>query len=261
MSASPPSRPDVSDPVESWADAVPAVTWRWWEAILAGLIGIVIASFVAIPLFSVAREDPTEPVGTVGLLITALYQVVWAGTLVAWLALLHRGWWRALGWPPLAYRLREATVGAGLGVLLHVGSLVLQAVLTSALQAFSDEPIGDAAQVDVATDVFGRIVLIGMAVVVAAIVEEFVFRGVLFRSIADRYGFWLGAAVSGILFGLSHSAVGDPLSIWALRVTLVVVGIGLAAIYRARRNLLATMSAHASFNAVGVALLLLFGQG
>ena len=43
-----------------------------------------------------------------------------------------------------------------------------------------------------------------LAVVVAPITEELFFRGLLFRALRDRHGFWLGAAVSAVLFGFVH---------------------------------------------------------
>jgi membrane protease YdiL (CAAX protease family) len=134
-------------------------------------------------------------------------------------------------------------------------------LITSILSAISGEPVDDAVQVQTPTDVAGALVLIVMAVLLAALVEEFIFRGLLFRSIADRYGFLPGALVSAMLFGLIHTAVGTGLAVWSLRLTLVIVGFALASIYRRRRNLLASISAHAAFNAVGVATILLVGAG
>jgi membrane protease YdiL (CAAX protease family) len=95
------------------------------------------------------------------------------------------------------------------------------------------------------------------ALIAAPVLEEFVFRGLLFRSIADRSGFWPGAIVSAIAFGTFHlSTPGDGLDVLALAIIHVGTGIGLAAIYRNRRNLLASIAGHAAFNLVGVIAIL-----
>ena len=70
------------------------------------------------------------------------------------------------------------------------------------------------------------------AVIAAPVLEEFVFRGLLFRSIADRKGFWLGAIVSAVVFGAFHLLTpGDGLDVLALGITHVGTGLGLAWIY------------------------------
>jgi membrane protease YdiL (CAAX protease family) len=46
--------------------------------------------------------------------------------------------------------------------------------------------------------------LVLLAAVIAPISEEFFFRGVLFRTVRDRHGFWPAALASAIPFGLVH---------------------------------------------------------
>jgi len=60
---------------------------------------------------------------------------------------------------------------------------------------------------------------------------------------------WAAAVVSGIVFGASHFAGVDFLT---LIPGLAVVGIGLALVYERRQSLLASMTAHATFNVVGL---------
>jgi membrane protease YdiL (CAAX protease family) len=85
------------------------------------------------------------------------------------------------------------------------------------------------------------------------VLEEFVFRGLLFRSIADRHGFWAGAIVSAIAFGAFHLLTpGNGLDVLALGITHVGTGLGLAWIYWKRKNLLASIAGHAIFNLIAV---------
>ena len=91
------------------------------------------------------------------------------------------------------------------------------------------------------------------AVIAAPAMEEFIFRGLLFRSIADRSGFWVGALISAAAFGAFHLlSPGDGLDVLALGITHVGTGIGLAWIYWRRGNLLASISGHAVFNLIAV---------
>ncbi len=80
-------------------------------------------------------------------------------------------------------------------------------------------------------------------ILVAPIAEELIFRGFLFN-LGLRYGnFWVGAIVSSVLFGAAH---GDL----ELFLPLTLVGFVLATVYYRSKNLVASMIAHASFNAV-----------
>ncbi len=88
------------------------------------------------------------------------------------------------------------------------------------------------------------------ATVLAPIAEETVFRVFLFN-LGLRYGgFWMGATISGILFGLAH---GDKFVL----VPLALGGMILCGVYYRTRNAYASMITHACFNAVTVIALLL----
>lgn len=80
---------------------------------------------------------------------------------------------------------------------------------------------------------------------VAATVEETLFRGVVFRSIAPRAGFVGGALLQAVLFGLIHSGYGDP---WYV---IGAVAFGLVQAYVALRfGLAVAVMVHAQINLV-----------
>jgi membrane protease YdiL (CAAX protease family) len=257
MSSPVPPRPDLWEPTaDDGLAALPTVTWRWWEVVIVGLVGIAVASAVTLPLSERLGYDPLRPPGTGGLLITLVFDALWAGVFALWLQLAHRGWPTALWWPPRRRVPRELALGIGLGIALYVGSAIVFALLRVLLEAASGRPVRTPVQVEPSTGPAGILVLLLVAMAVAPAVEEFIFRGLLFRSLADRYGFWAGAIPSAIVFGLVHDASGGTLGLWALKLTLVFVGIALALVYRWRRTLLTAIAAHAAFNVVGVVLLL-----
>jgi membrane protease YdiL (CAAX protease family) len=95
------------------------------------------------------------------------------------------------------------------------------------------------------------IVMMGvMAVVVAPICEEVVFRGFLYP-LAKRYaGVWAAVISSGLLFAVAHP------SLMAL-LPLAVLGMGLAVIYERTRSIWAPIAVHAVFNGATVAIQLM----
>jgi uncharacterized protein len=89
------------------------------------------------------------------------------------------------------------------------------------------------------------------AVIFAPFSEETMFR-ILFFNLGLRYGgFWGGAVVSSLLFGIAH---GDLYAVFPL----ALGGLVLCAVYYRTRNAYASMITHALFNGVSIAALLLF---
>ena len=257
MSLPLPPRPDLDDLLPDDAGTLrPVATWRWWEVVIATVLAFVAGVLAAAPLFVALDPDPSGAVDAAGLLISAVADVVMAGVLLLWLRARHPGWPRIIGWPAPGRRLRELGVGALLGLLLVVVSLVTSVIVASVLESLTGETVETPEQVSPDLRGWGIVILVVLAVIVAPVVEEFVFRGLLFRSIADHHGFWLGAIASAVPFGLTHVAVGAAVDLWALRITLTVVGIVLAWIHWRRRNLMANIAAHATFNVIGVVIIL-----
>jgi hypothetical protein len=88
------------------------------------------------------------------------------------------------------------------------------------------------------------------AVIFAPFAEETFFR-LLFFNLGMRYGgFWGGAILSGVLFGIAH---GDLYA----AVPLALGGIVLCGVYYRTGNIFASMLSHALFNALSIVALLL----
>ena len=102
------------------------------------------------------------------------------------------------------------------------------------------------------------VVLALLAVVVAPVVEELLFRGVVLRGLMLRTGFWPAALVSSVCFGLLHAtAVGlDGLPIV---LATGVFGLGLCVLTRRTGRLGPGIGVHALRNAVAVATVALSG--
>ena len=83
--------------------------------------------------------------------------------------------------------------------------------------------------------------LILLATIVAPISEEVMFRGLLFRVLLDRGGFFMAAIISSALFTLMH----DSIASWG---PLMVLGMLLAWVYHRSGSLLASIALHFAFN-------------
>ncbi len=86
-------------------------------------------------------------------------------------------------------------------------------------------------------------------VLLAPLVEEIIFRGLLFGALAPRLGVLLAALVSALLFGLAH---GDAV----LFPSLAAVGLVNALVYARTGNLTTAVVLHALNNALGAAFLI-----
>jgi membrane protease YdiL (CAAX protease family) len=123
------------------------------------------------------------------------------------------------------------------------------------LRAISGDVVRVPEQIPKHLSSFGVGVTLFYGILIAPIGEEFFFRGVLFRSIRDRHGFWAGALGSGVAFGLIHYMQGPGLNAVLLMCVMVFTGIGLAWIYERRGTIVAPMMAHVTFNVIGVVLI------
>jgi membrane protease YdiL (CAAX protease family) len=91
------------------------------------------------------------------------------------------------------------------------------------------------------------------ACLVAPFMEETIFRVFLFNATRRYWGFWSGAIVSGICFGLAH---GDPIA----ALPLALGGIVLASVYYFTRNAFASMVTHGLFNSYTILALIIAPQ-
>jgi hypothetical protein len=91
------------------------------------------------------------------------------------------------------------------------------------------------------------------AIVLAPFAEETLFR-IFFFNLGLRFGgFWTGAIVSGLLFGIAH---GDPFEV----IPLALGGVVLCGVYYVTRNAYASMISHALFNSISIFALLFAPQ-
>lgn len=201
-----------------------------------------------IPMLGVGEEG-------LGLVLGSMVaSLVVLGLVLLWLRALHPTWTRVLGFPRPAGPDVRAGIVFGIG-LYPVVVFVVGALLVTLLRLVTGQPVEAPEQLPSDLGPGGIAVAVLYAVVVAPVSEELFFRGVLFRSIRDRHGFWPGALASSVAFGLIHYVPAPALDVLLLMTVMVFTGVGLAFIYERRGSLWAPMAAHATFNVIGLALI------
>lgn len=81
----------------------------------------------------------------------------------------------------------------------------------------------------------------------AAVTEELIFRGILFRIVEQRFGTWNALTLTGLLFGLSH-LFNPNASVWSSVAIAIEAGGMLAAAYAATRTLWVPIGLHFGWN-------------
>ena len=198
-----PPRPDAPHEADV-AEAAARATWRWWEVIALTLGGFVLGSVASIPVFIALGGQASGRMDGAGAAAAAFTYLVLAATLLVWLQVAHKGWWRAVGWPTRGKRLRETAVGVGLGLVSQVGVTAFAALATFILATLAGTSVEVPPQVQSTLTGWEAVALVVYAVIVAPPTEELIFRGLLYHSVADRHGFWAGAS------GLRHPVRSDP---------------------------------------------------
>lgn len=236
-------------------DAPPRATWKWWEILLVAVGALILGLIPSVAVYIAFDESPTSSgrLGGVDFLANAVDQIVVVLLLVGYLRWRHPGWRRAVRFPRLRSVPREVGIGlvCGVAAVFALG-LLISLVLQPIFRAATDRDVSPAEQIGSGIDGWSAVAFFVAAGIVAPIAEEFFYRGLFFRTLRDRHGFWVGAVGSGLLFALSHTGDGDLAQILMLQIAIGLFGVALAALYEWRGSLGANVAAHAAFNLVTV---------
>lgn len=159
-------------------------------------------------------------------------------------------WRNGLGWNTGRGLLREIAAGwigyvaglpiLGLGMLISV--ILMRRSGVEAMHPIINEANGTAASAI-------RIYL--LAAVWAPLVEESLFRGLLFHHVRSRHRWWLSAAIVSVLFAAIHPQG------WAGMPVLIAIALVLAGIREWRGSIFASAAAHALNNAAVTTMLVI----
>jgi len=151
--------------------------------------------------------------------------------------------WKCLGWRKIAprpgYRARSplAYFFAGCGLSLFV------ALLSSRLKAPDNSPMEELFK-----NRQTALLFVAMAVLIAPLVEETLFRGYLYPLFARSFGITPGILITGVLFGMMHGAqLGWT---WGLVAMLILVGIVFTLVRARTGSVFASFLMHLGYNSL-----------
>lgn len=252
-----PPRPDLPPPSpepsgEGGSDRLLRASWKWYVAIGIYLLGTLVAGFF------IAFGSESELASDEGFFIVAFVgQLVPTGVLIFWLQMRHRDWARAMGL--VGARLRDILYGVVSGVIIYLAGAFGIAIVLSVLYAlFTGRELVTPDQIPVELSGVRILLAILMAVVLAPLVEEFFFRGLLFRGMRASTRFWPSALGSAAFFGFAHYSLEPDVDAFGrlfLVIMMFFVGAAFAWIYERRGSLWVPVVAHMTFNTIGLSLI------
>lgn len=246
--ASPADRSDRTFASVPWAGAVAVL-----DVLVIYGAAQILAALLAV-LLSASGDDPDVLLP----LLVALSPVVSLVATLLWLRLRYRGHlMQVMG--ERSPRLSDAGIGVAFGLLCLLG----QRIIVLGIATVAD---GLGAELPVVQETFRTIIqrpgavplFVLTTVVLAPLAEEVLFRGVLFQGLRRRTGFWVAALVSAALFTLPHLAEGGGVfATGVISSGILPLGVVFAALVERRGSLAPAIVAHATYNAIGVAVLIL----
>lgn len=238
-------RHDASDPEDAFPvpftifDALGMVLWT----VVAQVLVVSVAAGVGV--LDLDQELTGRP--ALGLTLQIVSQAVTLAGIVGWLALRGAWSWRVLG--PLRPRWRHVAVGVGLGVAGVVIVLTVAEIVNQSFGPF-ESPSQFALEVST-TSATVLVLAVVSAVVLAPVVEELVFRSLLFQSVRRKLGLSAAMVIQALVFAYIHlEVIGSPPAI----VALVALALWLAGAFHRTGSLVVPVTAHATYNLVVLGL-------
>jgi len=176
-----------------------------------------------------------------------LYALIFLFLYVSLSVLPGSPFWRTLGW-------RRLTRSPWLFFFAGCGLSIVVFIVTAKMQPPEDVPIEELFRYKNTAILF-----MAMAVLVAPLVEETVFRGYLYPLFAKYFGVGTSVLVTGVLFGLMHGAqLGWT---WGLVFTLIAVGIIFTFVRARTGSVFASFLLHLGYNSMIALVTILGTQG
>jgi membrane protease YdiL (CAAX protease family) len=231
-----------------------AISWSWPHFVLFIFFGFV--SLMVIQGLMIMQYAPHKGLPPAELEKYLLSNPSFAiGSMLIWYATLFfflyvtlavlRGhsFWECLGWRKIKARAGGAARKPLVYFLWGCGLSLLVAVLSSQMKTPDNLPMEELFKVRQTALLF-----MAMAVLVAPLVEETLFRGYLYPLFARSFGVVPGILLTGVLFGMMHGAqLGWT---WSLVTTLIFVGIVFTIVRARTGSVFASYLMHLGYNSV-----------
>jgi membrane protease YdiL (CAAX protease family) len=240
------------------------VPWGWTDLVL--FVVLAVAGFILVNLFvglvlamSGANfhriQNNPHDINLLSIVIQVLLDLGLLAYLATQMRLRFRSpFWQTIGWrkpetgriPPLAFYSGLVLSGFFLSIIVSLGS--------SLFPPTKNLPIETLFQ-----DRYATVLFMSVAVLLAPLVEETIFRGYIYPVVARSFGKLPGILATGILFGLLHAS--QLWGGWSQIALLVFVGVVLTFARAVSRTVVASFVIHTSYNSVQVIGLLVATHG
>jgi uncharacterized protein len=264
-----PAGASASPPQDSGRAAAPLpedlqVPWGWLELLLivalfaGGPVVLSVPIFIGFSLEGISRADLSHPSSAQGLFVI-IDQVLLSLAILGYLAVQMRyrfrlPFWRTVGWRPL----ETHHISRGLAYLGIFGG----GFLFSLLIQFTSAAFGTKAKLPIEAlfqDQRNAILLMLMAVTIAPVFEETIFRGYIYPVVARSFGVGASIVVTGTLFGLLHAV--QLWGGWVQIGLMVVVGIVFTYARSVTKTIVASYLLHLSYNSVPLLFYVIASHG
>ena len=151
--------------------------------------------------------------------------------------------WECLGWRKISPRPGEHARNPIVYFFAGCALSLFVAILSSRLKAPDNSPMEELFK-----NRQTALLFVGMAVLIAPLVEETLFRGYLYPLFARSFGVTPGIVLTGVLFGMMHGAqLGWT---WGLVAMLVLVGIVFTLVRARTGSVFASFLMHLGYNSL-----------
>jgi membrane protease YdiL (CAAX protease family) len=228
---------------------LPPERYRGPAVLILVLLVLALSFLLTLPFTSdatalITGEGELTLIGSIALLLSTQVALL----VVSWFLVFRPGALAGLPSLPGPAAAGAVATGLGLGVVAWFGSTIVAAGAAILL-----ELLGMEVQPQAAAQAIARVepwLVVVALVILAPIAEEIFFRGVVFNALRREGGRRWAYIGSAALFAVIHLDL-------VVLVPLFLLGLLLAWVYERTNNLLAPIAAHATVNAISVALTLL----
>jgi membrane protease YdiL (CAAX protease family) len=221
---------------------LPGTRWTYPDPLWVYLAGLAASVLATIPL-ALHYGDAPIPNGDI---ITILAPAQFVG-----MALVIAGLWRVRDPRPLEQSLGLRVHASDwwavfVGIALQIGAGIFMLLLKDILPVSNPPEQGITESLQVLQGAGVKLIAFVVVVILAPVVEEVMFRGMLLSRLMRSFGRHAAVAITGVVFALSH-VVGDP-NAWFAAIALVPLGIGFGYLALSGRGLSRAILAHAGVN-------------
>jgi membrane protease YdiL (CAAX protease family) len=230
------------------------ISWSWPHLVLFLLFAIISLTVIQgiLMVFYAPHQSMSSQQLEMYLLskpqFTLGSMVIWYGAIFFFLYVtlsLLRGhsFWECLGWRKITSRPGERERNPIVYFFAGCALSLFVAILSSRLKAPDNSPMEELFK-----NRQTALLFVGMAVLIAPLVEETLFRGYLYPLFARSFGVTPGIVITGVLFGMMHGAqLGWT---WGLVAMLILVGIVFTLVRARTGSVFASFLMHLGYNSL-----------